>query len=132
LIKIHTSDGDTIRIDLGDESQAREWLARLKSHSFQSSIRGISIVESHGVRSKCRSCGAKITGDLGVQYSVSRPEAFRSVEYDIEHVPETGKLKGGERVVVYADDVRISTMVHRSQPAAKVTATKVGKRKFNP
>ncbi len=132
MLKIHTSDGKTVRIDLSDEGQARELLAKLRTHKFQDAITGVSLVETHDVRVNCDRCGGKSHSQIGVQYSVSRPQAFRRVEYDLEHVPEQGKLKGGERVVVYADDVCLSMMAHRSQPSARVTLARVGKRRFKP
>jgi len=132
MLKIHISDGQTVRIDLSDESQARELLAKLHSDRFQDSITGVSLVETHDVKARCRSCGDKASSQIGVQYSVSRPQAFRRVEYEVEHVPEAGKVKGGERIVLYADDVCLSVMAHRSQPSARVTLARVGKRRFKP
>lgn len=132
MLKIHTSDGQTIQVDLADESQAREWLPRLGRADFQATIKGVSLVERHHVRGKCAECGAPSGRDMGVQYSVSRPDDFRSVFFQVEAVDAIGKVKGGERVIVFADDVRLSLMAHASQPATRVTITHMGKRRFNP
>lgn len=132
MIKIHTSDGQTIPIDLNDEDQAREWIDRMGSRPFQESIRGVSLVLNHAVSAKCMVCRHPISRSIGVQYSISRPQAFRSVQYEIENVPEDGAVKGGERIVVYADEARISLMAHKSQPSARVIITKPGKRRYRP
>lgn len=132
MLKIHTSDGQTIQVDLTDESQAREWLPRLSRADFQSTIKGVSLVERHFVRGKCTACGASTGRDMGVQYSVSRPDDFRNVFFHVEAVEQNGRVKGGERVTVFVDDVRLVMMAHASQPAARVTITHTGKMKFNP
>jgi hypothetical protein len=132
LIKIHTSDGQTHRIDFTDQAEADAWIERLKSQRFQSSITGISIVGQNETRARCTECGAKAAGQIGVQYSVTRPQDFRVIEYEIDTVAESGSVKGGWRLVLYADDVRLVLMVHRSQPSARITISKVGKRRFRP
>jgi hypothetical protein len=132
LVKIHTSDGQTHRIDFSDAEIARVWIERLRSQKFQSTITGISVVGQHETRNRCSECGAKTSGQVGVQYSVSRPQDFRAVEYEIEVVPEDGAAKGGTRVVLYVDDVRLVLTAHKSQPSARITVSKVGKRRFRP
>lgn len=132
MLKIHTSDGQTIQVDLTDEVQAREWLPRLARADFQSTIKGVSLVERHHVRGKCTACGAMSGRDMGVQYSVSRPDDFRSIFFHVEAVESNGRVKGGERVTVFVDDVRLVMMAHASQPAARVTIAHTGKMKFNP
>lgn len=131
MLKIHTIDGETLRIDMADEEQAKRLLGQLRTHKFQNAITGVSLVETHTVRARCR-CGERPTSQIGVQYSVSRPQAFRSVEYELEYVSVDGGAKGGERVVLYTDDVCLTMMAHRSQPSARVTLNKVGKRRFKP
>lgn len=132
MLKIHTTSGDTIRIDLADEEQAREWLAKLERDSFQAEISGVSVVEHHEVRARCSECGAKPTGQIGVQYSVSRPQGLNSVHYEVERIEGDGKVKGGERVTLYAGDVRLVLMAHQSQPSARIILNKLGRRRFAP
>lgn len=133
MLKIHTSDGQTHRLDLTDEAQAREWLPLLARQDFQATLKGITLVERHPCRGKCPQCGTTMSGrDMGVQYSVSRPDDFRSVFFQVEAVEPNGRVKGGERVTVFADDVRLVLMAHASQPATRVTVTRMGKRRFNP
>ena len=149
MLKIHTSDGKTHRIDLTDEAQSKEWLPRLKTHKFQASITGISVVQDCQGRVRCPSC--KRTGHLvcescgravphdcytrtGVQYSLSRPDGFDPVFYVVEHIePEEGaKIRGGERITCFAGDSRIAMMVHKGQPSTRVTLLKTGRQSYNP
>ena len=132
MLKLHTSDGQTVRIDLGDESEAREWLARLGRPEVQADITGVSLVEKHDTHARCPSCGARCSCNLGVQYSISRPQDFSRVYFHVEAVPPRGKVRGGERVVLFVDDVRLTVMAHGSQPSARVVLSKVGRQRFNP
>jgi hypothetical protein len=106
----------TTRIDLDDPEQAKEWLSRLKQRCFQEQITGLTIV------------------DKGVQYSLTRPKGFNRVFFFAEVVeadPEL-KIKGGERITAQMDETKISLMVHNSQRAARLSAMKTGKLRFNP
>lgn len=132
MLKIHTSDGQTHRVDLADEDQAREWLPRLARADFQATVNGVSLVERHPVSGRCQHCGKSSGRDMGVQYSVSRPDDFRSIFFQVEAVEPNGRVKGGERVIVFADDVCLTLMAHASQPATRVTIKRTGKRRFNP
>jgi hypothetical protein len=116
LLKIHTIDGITSRIDLEDEGQAREWLIRLQDATFQKSISGVTIAYK------------------GVQYSLPRPHGFGQIFFHAEYVePDISKkIKGGERLTCVADGVRIALMVHRAQKAVRVSLFKTGKQRFNP
>lgn len=130
MLKIHTADGQTHNIDLNDREQASVWLTRLSREDFQATIHGVSLVERHSVRTKC-ACGESSGRDIGVQYSVSRPDGVRRVFVHVEAVEPEGKIKGGERVTLFADDMRLTLMAHASQPASRVTIAKVGKQTFN-
>lgn len=132
MLKIHTRDGRTLRIDLSDPDQAREWLGRLERDSFQAEISGVSVVEHHLVRFRCDACGNKGAEQVGVQYSVSRPQGINSVRYAVELVDVSGEGRGGERVTVYAGDIRLSLMAHQSQPSARISLSKIGKLRFVP
>lgn len=131
MLKIHTCDGQTVRVDLADETQARFWLERLGKEEFQATINGVSLVERHSI-GKCQGCGNKYGKEIGVQYSITRPDDFRKVFFHIEYIQPNGKVKGGEKVTVFSDEIRLVLMAHRSQPAARVTVSKTGKQKYNP
>lgn len=131
MLKIHTSDGQTHRVDLADEEQARFWVERLGREDFQATINGVSLVERHSV-GKCQECGRRYGKEIGVQYSITRPDDFRKVFFHIEYIEPNGKVKGGERVTVFSDEMRLVLMAHRSQPAARIAVSKTGKQKYNP
>lgn len=131
MLKLHTADGQTHPIDLHDAQQAQVWLARLAREDFQASIHGVTLVERHCVRAKCQACGETSGREIGVQYSVSRPDGVRRVFMHVETVEAEGRVKGGERVTVFADDMRLTLMAHTSQPASRVTIARVGKQTFN-
>jgi len=116
VLKVHTSDGFTARIDLEDEEQAKAWLEKLKDPAFQQSISGITIA------------------DKGVQYSLPRPHGFGQIFFHAEYVEpdEDKKVKGGERLSCVSDNVRVVMMVHRAQRAVRVSVIKTGKQRFNP
>jgi hypothetical protein len=149
MLKIHTNDGKTHRVDLLDEKQAEEWLLRLKSHKFQKIITGMSVVQDCHSRVRCPCCnrtgnmmctfcGEYIPNDFhtvtGVQYSLSRPILHRTVFYTAENVMHKDKpnTHGGERITCFADDTKISIMVYRSQPSARVNLHKIGHQRYNP
>lgn len=131
MLKIHTADGQTHPVDLKDSDQARFWLARLAREDFQSTIHGASLVEHHRVRDKCQKCGEPSGREIGVQYSVTRPDGARRVFVHAEDVVPDGPIKGGERLTILIDDVRLTLMAHHSQPAARVTFERVGRQTFN-
>lgn len=148
MFKIHTCDGLTARVDLQDEEQAKEWLARLKDPSFQSKITGITVMRRCGGRFKCPTCGRAtrlvcsscgessrdVVCGKGIQHSVSKPNGYGNVHYHAEHVeadPDI-KLRGGERVTCFAGDSRLMLMVHAGQPSSRATLLKTGKRRYDP
>jgi hypothetical protein len=116
LLKVHTNDGLTSRVDLEDLEQAEQWLARLKDPKFQASITGLTIAYR------------------GVQYSLPKPQGFQDILFIAEYVAadEDRKVKGGERVFCIADSVRVGLMVHKAQRAVRVTLLKQGKQRWSP
>ena len=116
MLRVHTTDGITTRFDLEDKEQAAVWFEKLKDPAFQETITGLTV------------------SSRGVLYSFSKPQGFRNIFFQAENVEVDleRKIKGGERILCYADDVRLSLMVHRSQRAVRVTLAKTGKRRFNP
>lgn len=116
MLTIYTRDGLATKVDLQDETAAREWLEHLSDPVFQGEITGLTV------------------GHKGVQYSLPRPSGFGSVRYEAESLaPEPSKgLRGGERVQCFADGVRVSLMVHEAHRAVRVSLSKVGKRRYDP
>ena len=70
----------------------------------------------------------------GGQYSIPRPQGFESVSFHAEYVDPAldRKIKGGERVVCMAGDVRTTVMVHKEQRAVRVSLLRLGKQRFTP
>jgi hypothetical protein len=95
-------------------------------------VSGLTLVESHRVRGDCSACGAKRHATVGCQFSLSRPQAFRDVAFTVEAIEANGRINGGERVVAYCDDVRLTIMAHAAQPAVRIVLSKIGRRKFDP
>lgn len=116
MLRVHTSDGLTTTFDLENAEEAKRWLEREQDPGYQSSITGLTI--SH----------------RGVLYSFTRPVGFRKIAMVAENVDAdlARKVKGGERIVCYVDDVRIGIMAHRLQRAVRVTLVKTGRQIFNP
>ncbi len=115
MLTVHTEDGRTARIDLEKVEQAEAWLARLKDPEFQERITGLTIVFR------------------GVSYSLAKPRGFSRNFFLAEFVQSNGgRVKGGERITVFSDDVQLSVMAHREQRAARISIVKTGKRRFNP
>lgn len=116
MLKVHTSDGLTIKVDLSDRVQAKIWLEKLKNPAYQASLSGLTIT--------CK----------GAQYSLPRPRGFNNIFFHAESIEpdEEHRVKGGERIMCVFDDVRLAMMVHNSQPAARVSIFKTGKQRFNP
>jgi hypothetical protein len=92
------------------------WLSRLRDPAFQEQITGLTL--SH----------------RGVSYSVPRPKGFAPIAFSAELVPTSadGRVKGGERIICQAGEVRTSVMVHREQRAARVTLFRLGKQRYAP
>src|SRR5690606_3850260 len=63
--------------------------------------------------------------NMGVQISVSRPLHFRKIAMLAEQVPVEGNIKGGERLVVLCDNVRLGVMAHAEQPAVRITLARL-------
>ena len=116
MLKVHTRDGVTTKVDLENEEQLVAWRERLKDPKYQRTITGLTVIH------------------LGVQYSLSAPVGFHHVSFEAEGLaPDAScRLKGGERIVCMADGVRISLMVHREQKAVRVLVAKVGRQRFSP
>jgi hypothetical protein len=132
VLRIHTKDGRTRSLDLSDAEQAREWLRLSGDARFQASVSGVTIASGHRSVAECAECGACSDERLTIQYSVARPQDFRRVEVLVEDVPRAEGVNGGERVIVFADDVRLTLMAHAANPAARVVLSKVGHRRFDP
>jgi hypothetical protein len=150
MLKIHTADGKTHRLDIQDREQAKALLGMMKQRDFQATITGVSIVGEAGSRIRCPSCdragrlvcqgcGAPVANEArtttGVQYSLSKPDGYQGpVYYTVEEVASdpAAHVRGGERVTCFAGDSRIQMMVHRGQPSVRITLVKTGRQRYNP
>lgn len=99
---------------MADEDQAREWLPKLARREAQLSLTGVTVVSQHGY-----------------QVNVVKPVGFDTTTAQIEHVPPNGH-KGGERVIVFAGDVRLTVMSHADNPAVRISIARIGKMRYNP
>lgn len=113
MFKLHTSDGRTVAVDMSDSEQAREWLPKLARD--EAHLTGVTMMAEHGY-----------------QVNVVRPHGFDHDETRIEHVPSEGRNRGGERVIVFAGDVRLTVMSHAEHPAIRISLARIGKMRFNP
>lgn len=116
MLEIHTSDGRTQKIDLADRGQAMDWAKRMADPRYQGTITAVTV--SH----------------LGVRYSIPRPTGLAPVAFSAEYLdPDPArKLKGGQRLICHAGDVRAVAMVHQQQRAVRISLTKWGKQRYNP
>jgi len=130
VLKIHTSDGQTHKVDLFSEEQANTLLKSLNRHDFQRTIKGVSLVEKHKT-GRCKHCGGVNPREIGVQYSISRPEFFRNISFDVES-NDYSNNKGCEKIIIFADDIRLVLTAHKSQPATRIVVSKIGKQKYKP
>jgi hypothetical protein len=145
MIRIHTRNGNTTRVDMSDSKQAEWWINQLKDPVFQSNITGITVGRQCNGKLRCTSCSRKlycpncgsnehVECNVGVQFSLSRPVGFKQVKYFFEHVePDPSKkLKGGERVLCLAGNTKINMMVHANQLASRTILSNVGRQTFDP
>lgn len=121
MVNLHFKDGRTERLDL--EGGTPELLESLGRSDFQDSLTAVTI--KMGYPSK--------RGEKYAQFSVTRPEGFEGVPwFRVETVTPKGRVKGGERLMLFVGDIRLTMMVHGSQPAARISVAKVGRRVMNP
>lgn len=135
MFKVHTKNGETFKLDLSDENQAKEWIEKFKDKDFQSIITGITVVKRCGgkLRCKCKnSCSQEHTCNTGVQFSVSRPNGIKDVFYQIEKINPSENNNGGERITCFVENMSLTMMSHNNQPASRIILSKLGKRGYNP
>jgi len=111
-----------VAVDLNDG--ASEWLKQLARPVFQAQLTAVTIHAGYPTR----------TGEeIGVQFSIARPKGFRGQTwFRCQKVPEKGRVRGGERVDIFVGDVRLSLMAHASNPAARISLSRVGRMTFVP
>lgn len=117
MLKVNLKDGRTLRFDLNDLKSARDWSDRVKNHSFQEQITGLTI-------------------DLnGVSYSLPRPKDFEGGIFlfgDIIKPNMEKRIKGGESILCTAGDIQVSITAYSSQRSARIDVSRPGKQMFNP
>lgn len=111
MLKVHLNNGDTIEVNLQDETRRQEWLSRFRRPDFQARITGMTIIQR------------------GVHYSLSKPAVFSDATLSAEQVTAG---KGGERIACVAGDARILLMVHNGQKAAVVSVDRRWRRVYEP
>jgi hypothetical protein len=122
VISLHLEDGQTISFDLLNDG-AREWLEKLARPEFQAKLTAVTINMKHPSKG----------GEGGVQYSVAKPKGFDDAQwFHVERVEPSGKIRGGEKIDLFIGGLKITLMCHASQPAARISIAKIGRRKFNP
>lgn len=116
MLRVHLTDGRTLRFDLSDERQASKWLEQIKDTTFQACVTGLTL--------QCN----------GTQLSLTRPGGYERVWMFAEHLPavQEQRFKGGERIICQADETRTTVMVHAEQRAARVSLFKPGTQCYNP
>jgi hypothetical protein len=123
MISLHLVDGQTISFDLMKDG-AREWLEQLARPEFQAKLTAVTVNMKHTTKGG---------SEGGVQYSVARPQGFDDAQwFHVERVENRGRIRGGERIDLFVGTMRITLMCHSSQPAARISIAKIGRRKFNP
>lgn len=146
MFKVQSKDGSTVHVDLNDESQARDILRRLRDPSQQAELTALTIAQPSRGRPRCPECSAsgrflcpkcgQVEGEVHaqqIQYTLARPEGFHHVFMWPEAIePDGGKVKGGECITCFVDDIRVQLMVHRSQPSIRVSLLKTGRQRYNP
>src|SRR4029079_9312790 len=113
MISLHLRDGQTIPIDLADGVNPQ--LERLGHPDFQAQLTAVTVHLKYPHRS----------GETGVQISLVRPKGFDDEPFfQVERVKEQGRIRVGERIDLWLGDLRVSLMMHGSQPAARLSVTK--------
>jgi hypothetical protein len=121
MISLHLNDGQTISFEI---EEGAEWLAQLDRPDFQEKLTAVTVKMTHSSRG----------GETGVQYSVTRPRGFdgATLWFKVQRVEAKGRIHGGERLDLFVGDVRVSLTAHQSQPAARISITRIGRLKFSP
>ena len=150
MLRINTKNGETFKLDLGDERQAAELIKMLADSEFQRSISAITVMKRYTRRHRCPNQGCKRLAKLvcpkcgeihddgefsymGNQFAIVKPDSFDKVCFEAENsMINDGEDIGGEKLVLYAGDVQLTIMAYTQQPTARVTLRKIGKRRFNP
>lgn len=146
--RIQTNDGLSVRFDLDDEEQAREYLAKLKDPDFREMVSTIAVIQQCSGKWRCPECkqskrlicnGCRQKGRQAecakqVQFVMARPEGFDQKFYHIERLEKdvVEGMHGGHRITCFVDDVRLTITTHANQPAARISLLKTGKQRYNP
>ena len=121
MFNLHFRDGRTERLDL--EGGMPELLESLGRSDFQDSLTAVTVKMAYPSKK----------GETCAQFSITKPDGFDGRPwFRVENVKPRGRVKGGERVIVFVGDIRLVVMVHGSQPAARISVTRIGKRVSNP
>lgn len=151
MIRINTSNGNTFRLDLADEDQARKLVKLLGDYDFQRTITGITVMRRYTRRHRCNNQGCKrvaklvcpVCGEIedggrfsytGNQYTLVRPSSFDRISFAVENSVSNGDngVNGGEKLICSAGGVQLQIMAYAHQPSARVSLREIGKQRYNP
>jgi hypothetical protein len=147
VVKININDGNTFKLDLSNEDQAKELIQLLGDYDFQQKITAITAFKQYTRRHRCPNKGCKqlvklVCPDCGVvndggnfvytgnQYTLIRPNANR-VSFSVENTPFDAK-GGTEKLICNAGEMQLSITTYAQQPAARVMLLKIGEQRYNP
>lgn len=108
LVRVQSSDGRTVAFDLASSDEARRLLERLRSDP--GSVTALTL-------------------NNGATLSIARPRGFRSVKFAGERF-ESGK--GGEKLEVQVDDVRLVVTSHSDATSFRLFLERTGHQRFDP
>lgn len=151
MIRINIKNGETFKLDLNDEAQAKRLLSLLQNWDFQEQITAITTLRQYSrkhrcpnrgcrnlVTTVCPSCGViqdngsfKYTGN---QYTLTRPQAFNNVNFGVELIPSNtdDATRGIEKLICNAGGVQLMISTYGNQPSTRVTLREIGEQRYNP
>lgn len=150
MIKINTSSGETFKLDLNNEEQAKKLVSLLRDYKFQNEITGITVLRKYKRRHRCNNpnckriskaicprCGEIDDGgnfNYTDQYTLVRPSSFGKINFTIEE-SKTNATKNqnvGEKIICNAGDIQLSIMAYSQQPATRISIQRIGNQRYNP
>ncbi len=151
MIRINTSDGQTFKIDLDDEKQAKTLIKLLSDYDFQKNITAITGMKHYSRRYRCPNRGCKrptkmacpVCGEIedggsffytGNQYTLIRPNKFDKISFYIEKSRENVDIgvDVGERLICNAGSIQFTLMTYSNQPSTRITLREIGEQRYNP
>ena len=107
MLKVNLKNGSTLTRDLFDETDQERW-RELANGNGGASIRALGI------------------HDQGVMYALPFPVRFRRIQFDAEGIRQNERPVA-EKVLCYADDIRITMTVYKKTRMSRIDVDKVGR-----